>query len=96
MNSDLSAHAIYIHCFCHRLQLTSIKAAPYVNEIIILGWETMTHSNSGSNISEGDKDVFWKHDKRLEVFFKFHPKRRGFKGHPGCSWFSRAEDREAL
>ena len=22
-----SAHAIYIHCFCHRLQLTSIKAA---------------------------------------------------------------------
>ena len=46
-----SAHAIYIHCSCHRLQ----------------------HFNSGSCISEGDKDVFWNHDQRLEVVLLFPP-----------------------
>ena len=46
-----SAHAIYIHCSCRRLQ----------------------HFNSGSCISEGDKDVFWNHDQRLEVVLLFPP-----------------------
>ena len=27
--------------------------------------------------------------------FYYSPKSRGIEGHPGCSWFSRAEDREA-
>ena len=46
-------------------------------------------------ISEGDMDVFWNHDQRLEVDLLFPPKSRGIEGHPGCSWFSRAEDRKA-
>ena len=50
--------------------------------------------NSGS-ISDGDKVVFWNNDQRLEVVLLFPPKSRGIEGHPGCSWFSRAEDHEA-
>ena len=46
------------------------------------------HFNSGSYISEGDKDVFWNHDQRLEVVLLFPSKSRGIEGHPGCSWFS--------
>ena len=36
---------------------------------------------------------FWNHDQHLEVVFP--PKSRSIEGYPGCSWFSRAEDREA-
>ena len=50
--------------------------------------------NSGSCISEGDR-MFWNHDQRLEVVLLFPPKSRGIEGHPGRSWFSQAEDREA-
>ena len=67
-----SAHAIYIHCSCHRLQLASIQAAASVKE----------------------KGCFFNFDQRLEVVLLFPPKSRGIKAHPGCSWFSRAEDRK--
>ena len=30
-----AAHAMFIHCACHRLQLTSVQAAENVTEIII-------------------------------------------------------------
>ena len=39
---------------------------------------------------------FWNHDQRLEVVLLFPPKSRGIEGHPGCSWFSQAEDRETV
>ena len=50
---------------------------------------------SDSCISEGDKDVFWNMTSILEVVLLFLIKSRDIEGHPGCSWFSRAEDREA-
>ena len=38
------------------------------------------HFNSGSCISEGDKDVFWNHDQRLEVVLLFPPESEPLKG----------------
>ena len=35
-----SAHAIYIHCSCHRLQLASLQVAASVKEIRMLFWES--------------------------------------------------------
>ena len=69
-----SAHAIYIHCSCHKLQLASIQAAASVKEI---------------------RMFFWNYDQRLEVVLLFPPNSRGSEGHPGCSWFSQADDCEA-
>ena len=37
-----SAHAIYIHCSCHRLQLASIQAAASVKEIRMFCFGTLT------------------------------------------------------
>ena len=36
--------------------------------------------NSGSCISEGDKDVFWNQDQRLEAVLLFPPKAEALKG----------------
>ena len=38
------------------------------------------HFNSGSCISEGDKDVFWNHDQHLEVVLLFPQKAEALKG----------------
>ena len=45
----------------------------------VLSWVT-ARFNSGSCISEGDKDVFWNHDQHLEVVLLFPPKSRGIEG----------------
>ena len=56
--------------------------------------QVTAHFNLGSCINEGDKDVFWNHDQRLEVILLFPPPQKkaaalkGIEGHPGCSWFS--------
>ena len=43
--------------------------------------------NSGSCISEGDKDVFGTMTSVWKLFYYSPQKAEALKGHPGCSWF---------
>ena len=42
------------------------------SNVLVTGYSSLP----GSSISEGDKDVFWNHDQRLEVVLLFLSKKQ--------------------